>query len=40
MIAEGTKAPDFSLRDADGKLWTLAEKTMYGKNMMGSDPVY
>lgn len=23
MIAEGTKAPDFALRDADGKLWTL-----------------
>lgn len=25
MITEGTKAPDFALRDADGKLWTLAD---------------
>lgn len=25
MIAEGTLAPDFSLRDADGKMWTLAD---------------
>ena len=25
MITEGTKAPDFSLRDADGKMWTLAD---------------
>ena len=25
MITEGTKAPDFALRDADGNLWTLAD---------------
>ncbi|MCE1196786.1 thioredoxin-dependent thiol peroxidase [bacterium] len=25
MIAEGTKAPDFALQDADGKVWTLAD---------------
>lgn len=25
MLAVGTKAPDFSLQDADGKVWTLAD---------------
>ena len=25
MIAEGMKAPDFSLADADGKVWSLAD---------------
>lgn len=25
MLTEGTRAPDFSLKDADGKTWTLAD---------------
>jgi len=25
MMTEGTKAPDFALEDADGKLWSLAD---------------
>jgi thioredoxin-dependent peroxiredoxin len=25
MIAEGMKAPDFSLADSDGKIWTMAD---------------